>query len=164
MKELVLVRHAKSSWEDAGLKDFDRPLNERGKNDVITMSDRLLGRNVRPDIMIASPAKRTRATAKVFAKTFRVKMKDIVLVPSLYQAVPAELYRVVKGIDNRYNCAVIVTHNTGLTDFVNELTNVHVDNIPTCGIFGVKIDCGNWKDFAKSSKSFWFFDYPKLFL
>lgn len=164
MKELILVRHAKSSWDNPELKDFDRPLNERGKNDVITMSDRLYGRGVRPDILISSPAKRTMATAKVFAKTFKMKVGSVVLVPSLYQAQPTEFYRVVKGIDNQYNCAILFTHNTGLTDFANELTNVHVDNVPTCGIFAVKIDTDNWKDFAKSSKSFWFFDYPKLFL
>ncbi len=164
MKELILVRHAKSSWDNPELKDFDRPLNERGKHDVITMSDRLYGRGVHPDIMISSPAKRTLTTAKVFAKTFKIKMSSIVLIPDLYQAQPAEFYKVIKSIDNQYNCAVLFTHNTGLTDFANELTNVHVDNVPTCGIFAVKIDMDNWRDFAKSSKSFWFFDYPKLFI
>ncbi|MFT4204045.1 MAG: histidine phosphatase family protein [Chitinophagaceae bacterium] len=164
MKELILVRHAKSSWENPELKDFDRPLNERGKNDVITMSDRLFGRGVHPDLMITSPAKRTMATAKIFAKTFKMKANAIVQIPELYQAPPSEFYRVVKTIDNQYNCAVLFTHNTGLTDFANELTNVHVDNVPTCGIFAVKIDTDHWKNFSKSPKSFWFFDYPKLFL
>jgi len=164
MKELILVRHAKSSWENPALKDFDRPLNERGKNDVITMSARLYERNVRPDLLVASPAKRTKSTAKAFAKVFKSKASDIVLVPSLYQAPPVEFYRVVKGLDNTRNCVVLFTHNTGLTDFVNELTNVRVDNVPTCGVFALKIDCDDWKDFAKSDKSFWFFDYPKQFL
>ncbi|WP_447640305.1 MULTISPECIES: SixA phosphatase family protein [Chitinophagaceae] len=164
MKELILVRHAKSSWEDLTLKDFDRPLNDRGKKDTITMSERLVARGVHPDLMIASPAKRTKATSTAFAKAFKMKVSDIVLVPSLYQAMPAEFYRVIKEIDNQYKCVAMFTHNTGLTDFANELTNVHVDNIPTCGIFAVKVDVNNWKDFAKCNKHFWFFDYPKLFL
>ncbi|PZP49500.1 MAG: phosphohistidine phosphatase [Pseudopedobacter saltans] len=164
MKELILVRHAKSSWDNPSLKDFDRPLNERGKKDVITMSERLASRNVHPDLLIASPARRTLTTAKAFAKTLEIKAEEIVLVPSLYQALPAEFFRVIKNIDNSKNCVLMFTHNTGLTDFANELTNVHIDNIPTCGIFAVKADIANWRDFAKSNKQFWFFDYPKLLL
>lgn len=164
MKELILVRHAKSSWENAALDDFDRPLNERGKKDVITMSEKLLARNVKPDLFISSPAKRTWTTARAFAKTFKVKSDDIELITPLYQALPSEFYSVIKEIDNKHNCVVMFTHNTGLTDFANELTNVHVDNVPTCGIYAVKVDCDNWKDFAKCNKHFWFFDYPKLFL
>lgn len=164
MKELILVRHAKSSWDNPTLKDFDRPLNERGNKDVITMSERLASRHVHPDLLIASPAKRTLATAKAFAKTFGMNTNDIALLPSLYQALPPEFYRVIKNVDNKHRCIVMFTHNTGLTDFANELTNVHVDNIPTGGVFAVKVDCDNWKDFTKSNKLFWFFDYPKLLL
>lgn len=164
MKELILVRHAKSSWDNPSLKDFDRPLNERGKKDVITMSERLASRKIHPDLLIASPAKRTQATAKAFAKTLEINSNEIVLVPSLYQALPPEFYKVIKNIDNTKQCVLMFTHNTGLTDFANELTSVHIDNIPTCGIFAIKADCTNWKDFAKSNKQFWFFDYPKLLL
>ena len=164
MKELILVRHAKSSWDNPGLKDFDRPLNDRGNKDVITMSKRLVSRSVNADLLVSSPAKRTLSTAQAFANTLGIKEADIMLMPSLYQALPSEFYRVVRTFNDDANTVLMFTHNTGLTDFANDLTNVHVDNVPTCGIFAIKVDCEYWKDFARSTKLFWFFDYPKLIL
>ena len=68
MKKLYLIRHAKSSWKDITLDDFDRPLNKRGKTDAPFMAQKLKDKNIYPDIIISSPAKRAKSTAKAFKK------------------------------------------------------------------------------------------------
>lgn len=164
MKELILVRHAKSSWADVSLADFDRPLNERGKKDAPMMAQKLFSRGVRPQLFVSSPSKRTRSTCKFFLHTFDKKMSDVLFLDHLYDADSSEMMKIVKNLPEPFSSIIMFTHNTGLTDFVNELTNVHVDNVPTCGVFGVKIETDTWKNFPKAHKKFWFFDYPKLYI
>ena len=161
MKTLILVRHAKSSWEEAGIDDFDRPLNERGKHDAPVMTKRLKNKNIDVDIFISSPAKRALRTAKYFAEEFDVDKKEIEQVSKLYGASVSTFLEVVSNIDEKNKIAVLFSHNPGITDFANTLTSVHIDNMPTCSIFAVQADADKWADFFRSEKNFLFFDYPK---
>ncbi len=161
MKALILVRHAKSDWGDPGLADYDRPLNERGKRDAPVMAHRLLDKKIKIDAFITSPAKRAAKTAKIFAAEFRRKKERIILREELYLAEPASFFDVVSDMDNKFNTIALFSHNNGLTDFANLLTDTRVDNIPTCGVFAVRAECDSWKDFRKAKRDFWFFDYPK---
>jgi phosphohistidine phosphatase len=161
MKQLLIIRHAKSSWDLATLNDFDRPLNERGLSDAPTMGKRLLDKHVQIDAFISSTAKRAFTTATLIAETFGLKQKEIIKVPELYHAAPTVFYKVITQVDDKYNSIAIFSHNPGITEFVNQLTNTRIDDMPTCGIFAVTINADNWKDFAEADKSFWFFDYPK---
>jgi len=161
MKSVLLIRHAKSSWNEPGLPDFDRPLNGRGKEDAPRMAQRLLEKNITIDAFIASPAKRARKTAVFFAEANHRTKQDIILVPELYLAGPGVFYSVIEQAAAEAGCIAIFSHNPGITEFVNELTNTHVDDMPTCSIFGVKADILQWDQFEKAEKEFWFFDYPK---
>lgn len=161
MKSLLLIRHAKSSWDDASVNDFDRPLNDRGKRDAPIMAERLSEKKIDIDAFFSSPAKRAARTAKIFAEEFKVKKDDIIFKTELYMASADIFFEVIKKMDDHLNCVGIFSHNPGLTDFANELTEVGVDNIPTCGIFAVKADIKHWADFKDAKKKFWFFDYPK---
>ena len=161
MKTLILVRHAKSSWEEAGIDDFDRPLNERGKHDAPIMAKRLKSKSIDVDIFISSPAKRALRTAKYFAEEFDVEKKEIEQVSKLYGASVSTFLEVVSNIDDKNKIAVLFSHNPGITDFANTLTNVHIDNMPTCSIFAAQADADKWADFFRSEKNFLFFDYPK---
>src|SRR4051794_9695084 len=76
MKTLILVRHAKSSWDQPGVSDIDRPLNERGKSDAPQMAKRLKERNIKIDLFISSPAKRAKKTAKYFAEEYDQKKDE----------------------------------------------------------------------------------------
>ena len=89
VKQLLLIRHAKSSWADFSLKDFDRPLNDRGKKDAPVMAKRLLDKGIAIDAFIASPAKRTRKTAEIFAKEYKSEKGRIILFDELYLATPS---------------------------------------------------------------------------
>jgi phosphohistidine phosphatase len=158
----LIIRHAKSSWALAGQDDFDRPLNDRGQRDAPEMAQRLLDKKIVIDTFLSSPAKRALTTAVFFAEAYHLKKKDIKTFPELYNAAPNIFYDVVSMTDDSVTTAAIFSHNPGITSFVNALTDSRIDNMPTCGIFGVTIEADHWKDFRSAKKKLWFFDYPKL--
>lgn len=160
-KNLLLIRHAKSDWGNAGLSDFDRPLNERGKKNAPAMAQRLINNQIAIDAFVASPAKRAAKTATYFADAYGVKKENIIWVDELYLASASTFFNVISNINNQFQTVAIFSHNNGITDFANQLTNTRIDNIPTCGIFALKANTDNWAAFATALKSFLFFDYPK---
>lgn len=159
MKTLFLIRHAKSSWAEPGLSDFDRPLNDRGKSDAPQMAERLLQRKLLPDLLVTSTAKRARATCKAFAAV--LQLQQIEKTDDLYLADPYQFERVVAALPNFANMVALFAHNPGITDYANTLTNVRVDHMPTCAIYAVAANCNSWQDFSEAEKQFLFFDYPK---
>jgi phosphohistidine phosphatase len=161
MKTLLIIRHAKSSWDTATLSDFDRPLNERGKKDAPAMAKRLIENKVTPDLFVASPAKRAKKTAELFAKEFGKSEDEISFVSELYHAPVQAFYDIVSAFDDSHNCAAVFSHNPGITEFVNSLNTVQLDNMPTCGIFAINALIKKWSEFSGAKKEFWFFDYPK---
>jgi len=160
-KQLLLIRHAKSSWDDFSIKDFDRPLNGRGKKDAPVMAKRLLDKEITIDAFIASPAKRARKTAELFAKEYKGEKDNIIFFEELYLAATSNFLDVISKTDDRFKTIAIFSHNEGITDFANSLTDTRIDNIPTCGIFAIKLKAKHWSDFAEAEKEFWFFDSPK---
>jgi len=142
------------------MSDFDRPLNERGKRDAPEMADRLLKKKIPIDAFITSPAKRARKTAAVFAKTFGSQKEDLKLQDELYHPSDAAFFNVITQLSDPVKTIAIFSHNPGITDFVNLLTNVRIDNVPTCGMFAISFN-GDWSDFRQAEKNFLFFDYPK---
>ena len=162
LKTLLTIRHAKSSWDTGTLNDFDRPLNERGKVDAPVMAKRLIAKNIKVDSFVSSPAKRAKKTAELFAKEYGIPDNDIIFVSALYHASPTVFYEVVSQLADELNTVAIFSHNPGITEFVNSLVKeINLDNMPTCGIFAIKIKTKIWKDFTTADKEFLFFDYPK---
>jgi phosphohistidine phosphatase len=161
LKTVLFIRHAKSSWAEPTQADYDRSLNDRGKKDAPMMAQRLLARNLKIDLFISSSAKRARKTALYFAEAFAVKKEEIVLKDELYLAPEIVFYDVISKLDNKKDHVAIFAHNPGITDMVNGLTHVRVDDMPTCAVYAIKINIKSWKDFADAEKEFWFFDHPK---
>ena len=162
MKSVLFIRHAKSSWDNASVSDFDRSLNERGKKDAPEMARYLISKKVPLDSFISSPAKRARKTAELFISTYELPESTLVLKPELYLPSTDIFYDMIEGTGNQFHHLAICSHNPAITNFVNLLTNeIKVDNIPTCGIFAIKANIKEWQDFRKAPKQFWFFDYPK---
>lgn len=161
MKSLLLIRHAKSDWGDLTLKDFDRPLNDRGKRDAPVMAHRLLDKKVKIDAFISSPAKRAKKTAELFASQYKQDKKDIIFFDKLYLADTEAFFDVISQTDDDHSAIAVFSHNEGITTFANQLSDVRVDDMPTCSIFAVKMELKKWKDFREAEKEFWFFDYPK---
>jgi len=161
LKTLILIRHAKSSWDNPGLSDFDRPLNDRGKKDAPMMADRLHERGIKVDAFITSPAKRAKRTAEQFAKRYKKEGGDLILKTELYMAGDETFLKLMEKLDDKADCVVMFSHNPGITDFANSLADVKIDNIPTCGVFAVSIDAKKWSKVREAKKNFLFFDYPK---
>lgn len=159
-KQLYVIRHAKSSWDDSSLSDFERPLNKRGKHDAPMMAKRL-SEKISFDCIVTSTAKRAMQTAEYFKKEMNVSSKNFFLDAQLYLAPASKFYEVIKGLEDKYDSVAIVSHNDGITEFVNTLCNTHVDDMPTCSVFSVKADIKSWKDFEEAKRLFVLFDYPK---
>lgn len=159
MKTILFIRHAKSSWDDPTVTDFDRTLNDRGKKNAPEMAERMLKKGVKLDLLVSSPAKRAKQTARAFASVLDVE--DIVYKEELYLPDPSAFTKVIQTLPSKYRHIAIFSHNPGITEYVNRLGNNRIDNMPTASIFAVKVDCENWSDFEPGKAEFWFFDYPK---
>lgn len=154
---LLLVRHAKSSWEDDSLADRDRPLNKRGMVDAPEMADRLRQRLLIPDRIVSSPAVRAYDTACSFSQTLDLPVSQIQVEEELYAATSGEILEVVRSLDDSVSVALVVTHNPGLTDLVNEMTSQVIENVPTCGV--VTLELPSWSKATHGRMVD--FDYPK---
>jgi|SRR5215831_15622112 len=161
MKSVILVRHAKSSWDAPGIPDIDRPLNDRGKHDCPMMAKRLLEKKVTIDAFLSSPARRAKKTATLFAEEYKIEKDKLILIPELYQAEPQTFYAVIAQAPSHADHIALFSHNPGITEFANMLTAMKVDDMPTCAVFAVQADIKSWHEFQNAHKEFCFFDYPK---
>lgn len=159
---LTLIRHAKSSWSDDSLDDFDRPLNKRGKRDAPFMAERLATRGVMPDALVSSPARRAAATANKLAKGIAFGKDSIAWMEEIYHASVPELLAVIHSFDPAWRHVWLIGHNPGLTDLVNSLdAKAGIDNISTCGVVEIELDVNAWSDVTPGDGRVSSFDYPK---
>ena len=161
MKELILVRHAKSSWKDAALNDRDRPLNERGKRDAPEMGSRLAQRGYRPDRIVSSPAVRALETARTIAGKLGYAHGSIAVEERLYGAGVADLLHVIRGVDESAATLMLFGHNPGLTELANHLGPRPIPNLPTCGVLHLGFDTDAWSAVGYARGAEALFDFPK---
>lgn len=161
MKQVYLIRHAKSSWVNPDLDDFDRPLNGRGKRNAPEMARRLGVLGICPDLIVSSPAKRARKTAVCMAEGTGYKKKNIIFDENLYiGSLPYHLHAIAKYL-KKTDTLFIVGHNHIFTELADHLTGNDFENVPTCGIVGIGY-AANTKDVLKpGAGKLLFFDFPK---
>lgn len=161
MKTLFLLRHAKSSWDDPELKDFERPLAKRGLKDAPVMAGRFLARDKSVEFIVSSPAIRAKTTAKLFAEHIDFPEDDIVSNPELYFAGTGMFLKAASLVDENCDSAMLVGHNPTITEFANMMANVDIDNVPTCGLIEMSLPINNWSDVDTGCATLVDFDYPK---
>lgn len=161
MKTIILVRHAKSSWDDISLSDEQRPLTDRGRKNAPEMAKRLLKKNIPIDAILSSPAVRAKSTADYFAKEYDIKKKHIILVPGLYMASHDAFVKTIREAPEHASSIALFSHNDGITQFANSISETRIDHMPTCSVFAVNVDIQHWSDFQPGQAKFYFFDYPK---
>ncbi len=161
MKNIILVRHAKSSWSNMALADHDRPLNERGKHNAPEMGKRLNKKRIQPDLLLSSTAKRARATAKKIAKEIDYPKEKIQTTKMLFHADGGNIIEVIKSLDDSLNTVMIFGHNPGFTTCSNALTGGAISNIPTCGVASIELHVQSWSETSPGLGMLLFFDYPK---
>lgn len=160
MKTLFLVRHAKSSWDDASLTDKDRPLDDRGLRDAPKMGQRLHERGVKVDLLLASPAVRALTTARIIAKQLNYKVNDITLEDRLYPGLPAELLEIIHKLDKKLARVMLVAHNPALTELAHRFSR-EITKMPTCSIAEFIFDTMSWSNIGRHTLVHATLDYPK---
>ena len=164
MKTIILVRHAKSSWKNPRLDDFERPLNKRGKRDAPLMGEKLKERRILPDLILSSPAKRARKTADLIAKAIGYPRKNIQFVDKMYHCGASVLLDLVKKLDDKNTSVMLFGHNPDFMDFAGMLLKPGpVQNIPTTGVYCIRFPVNTWKKVQKGKGESVFFDYPKRY-
>ena len=161
MKHLYLIRHAKSSWSDPSLSDFDRPLNKRGKRDLPVMGERISTYAPKPELIVSSPAKRARRTARGIGAALGFAKKEIVLDDDLYTFSPDGFLEVLKKTPDDIDVLALVGHNHGLTECAEILCDESLINVPTCGIVLISFTTTSWVQVALGGGKLLLFDYPK---
>jgi phosphohistidine phosphatase len=163
MKQLYLVRHAKSDWGEEGLKDIDRPLNARGYNAAYTLSEWFIKKYKAPELLISSDATRALSTAMIFARNLDFPTNELKVLPQVYESTAKTLTDVIHQIDERHSSAMIFCHNPGVTNLANELGDLFFDNLPTCALVAFEFDVNGWKDIGKDKCKVLFYQFPKEF-
>lgn len=148
MKELFLVRHAKSSWKDASLEDIQRPLSDRGKRDAPLMSGLLLKLNLVPDLIYTSPALRAFSTAKIFAAEFNMPKKKIIIDENIYHANAPDLLQLISELPDTADRIFMIGHNPELTELCNIMSAQSTEDLRTCSILGMKFDIERWNEIS----------------
>jgi phosphohistidine phosphatase len=160
MKTLFLIRHAKSSWGDTALPDEDRPLNDRGRRDAPKMGERLAKRDVKPDLILSSPAMRALKTAEIIAKKLDYRRKDIVVDDRLYAVGADDLLDVIHKLGDKLDRVMLFGHNPELTELAHRLSS-KITHMPTCAVAEFTFDAKSWSKIGKVKPAKVALDYPK---
>lgn len=161
MKYLSIVRHAKSSWKDPDLPDFERPLNKRGERDGPALGERLAARQARPDHIVSSPALRALRTARLVAASVGYDPGRVHTIEALYLASAAGLLQTIRQFDDAWERVMLFGHNPGLTDLVNLLADCGLENLPTCGVAELELGVSSWRETSPGGARLTELDFPK---
>ncbi len=161
MKTLYLLRHAKSSWDNPGLSDHDRPLNDRGEKDAPRMGKRMRKHGVKPDLICSSTATRAITTARKASEEMGYTLDDIQQTRKLYHAEGEEMLEFLRSIPESHESVMLVGHNPGFTEFANGMFNEEIANIPTAGIVGGRLEIDSWKEAKWGCGKMFLYEYPK---
>lgn len=148
MKNLIIVRHAKSSWEDS-LRDKDRPLTTRGANDAELVAQHVKNSVAKTAVIISSTAKRAVETAKIFAQNLSYPVECIIYNDDLYTFSENKLEKIIKNFNDALETVILFGHNDAITNFVNKFGDVAVENVPTSGFISLEFDTNDWKNIEK---------------
>lgn len=164
MRQLTLIRHAKSSWSDPNLHDFERPLNKRGMRDLPALGQRIAEFGFSPDLIITSSATRALTTAIAVSHALEYPRDQIQEVPEIYESCYETILNVLQNQSDRYRHIMLFGHNPGLEDLGYFLTHEMLEKFPTAGLMHIHLSVTSWSEMAESCGTLTRFDYPKLHL
>jgi phosphohistidine phosphatase len=150
MKTLLLLRHAKSSWDDPELDDHDRPLNARGRRDAPRIGRLVRDEEIAPDIVLCSTAERARETAEAVAEATGYS-GEVRFLRALYLAGPREIVAALKGLEPDVETAMVVGHNPGLEELVQSLTG-QSEHLPTAALARIALPIARFGDLVPSGR------------
>ena len=159
MKRLILIRHSKSSWKDLSLTDFNRPLNGRGKSDGPLMADYLKIKFNKIDYLHSSSSVRTFETSKYFIN--QIQFEKVEYDDSLYHCSATSILNMIRSYSDNYQSVMIIAHNPGLTNLINSITNISLDNLPTTGLAEIEFNINCWSDISNENSNLVDLKFPK---
>ena len=159
MRILYLLRHAKSSWADATLRDFDRPLKKRGREAAGRIGQRMASENLSNPLVICSPAVRTRETAEIVLTNANLQIEPRFDI-RVYEASLRELVQIVTEIPDDVEVAIMIGHNPGCEELLSFLTGEY-RRMPTCALAKIGVGDVSWKDVRAGEGNLEWFIAPK---
>ena len=159
MKTLYLLRHAKSSWNDSSLRDFDRPLNDRGRESAERIGKRLASEKLNAPLLICSPALRARETAEIVLKSSKLRAEER-FDERIYEASLRDLTQVISDIPDDWEVTILIGHNPGFEEFLAFLT-CEARRMPTCALAKIRIDVASWGEVRTGEGTLEWFTTPK---
>ena len=146
MKRLTLMRHADARWKDSDVSDLERPLNRRGASDAETMARRLAEHGLVPELILASPARRTQQTAEILARVFAAGAPRVVREETLYLASAAEILRMAQATGPRIGHLLLVAHNPGVSELMQMLLpQTEPPGLAAAGLCSIEFGCEAWE-------------------
>jgi phosphohistidine phosphatase len=142
MKTIILLRHAKSSWDSPALSDFQRPLNARGLRDAPRIGAWIAGQGIRPDWVLCSAAARAQETLAGLQTTLDLDA-NITVTEDLYLAHPATVVELLSQVDNSFDCSLVIAHNPGMEGLLRGLCGADT-SMPTCALAVIKFPIDSW--------------------
>lgn len=163
MKTLYLVRHAKSSWEDLTIEDYERPLLSKGIRRAKKVAEHLREQGAKPDVIVSSHAVRAYETAGIFAGKLGFSEKEILIDQNLYFSDAEAMENILFGLDNKYNSVMLVGHNPDMTRFANVFLpeGEKIDYLPTSGVVSVLFHTVEWQKIMLAKREIPFVIFPK---
>ena len=148
MKTLLIMRHAKSAYPPEISDDFDRPLNKRGRADLPRIARLLAAYGPRPEVVLASAARRAHQTATGLAESLGLPASILHLDDALYLSSPHTLAQAAAGLPDSAQTGLIIAHNPGMEEWIGELTGAHV-SLPTAGLAAVELGIYSWEEISR---------------
>ena len=148
-RQLIIVRHGKSSWKYEKISDIDRHLKERGIHDAYTMAERLKERNISPDLIISSPATRALHTAMIFTRTLNHPLAQVQMQDIFYNGDDEDVLDVIRQTPENISTLLIFGHNPTFTDLANRFLSTELDNLSTAGMAFLEFKSETWREIEK---------------
>ncbi|MDT8415057.1 MAG: histidine phosphatase family protein [Flavobacteriaceae bacterium] len=148
MKTLYLIRHAKSAW-DLPVADQDRPLAHKGVTDAYLMGAFLKEKQLKPDLLLSSPANRALHTAIIISKAIGYSHEKLQIKSELYDFYGDKLLQIIRQTPDTVNELMVFAHNNAVTNTVNILGNKEIENVSTCGFVHLSFDVAHWSAIQK---------------
>lgn len=169
MRYLYLLRHAKSSWDEADLPDHERPLAARGLRDAKNMADHLRDRGVAPELVLCSSSRRTVATLKPIRKALKLDGDRCLIEDGLYAADAERLLRRLRDVPDDIGSVLLLAHAPGIQDLTIELVGQSgdpllrrvVEKFPTGAVAALEVRGGTWRSLEPADANLVDFTVPR---
>ena len=144
MKSLLLLRHGQSADKQPGQRDFDRTLTIVGETQANRIGEYLNKKNIHPDLVLCSQAIRASSTATIISNRIKYSPDKIIRIETIYEASLISLLSLVKEIEDRFSCILLVGHNPSISTLGEFLTDKHVGNVEPAGLLSIEFNFSTW--------------------